>query len=100
VKFINYMDVLIPVGGVKLIQIGVAESNLRVIEKGAENCHAFIDASAKKKMAVEIVLNAKLQRHSVCNAIESLLIHEDWFEQYGIELLNKLHEQEVKIIAD
>src|SRR5699024_11106240 len=71
-----------------------------VIETGAGNCHAFIDASAKQKMAEEIVLNAKLQRPSVCNAIESLLIHEDWFEQYGIELLNKLHEQEVKIIAD
>src|SRR5699024_1236456 len=44
--------------------------------------------------------NAKLQRPSVCNAIESLLIHKEWFEQYGIELLNTIHEQGVKIIAE
>ena len=99
-KLNDYLDVLIPRGGEKLIQMVVHESTVPVIETGAGNCHAFIDASAKQKMAEEIVLNAKLQRPSVCNAIESLLIHEDWFEQYGIELLNKLHEQEVKIIAD
>src|SRR5699024_2609561 len=99
-KLNDYLDVLITRGGEKLIQMDVHESTVPVIETGAGNCHAFIDASAKQKMAEEIVLNAKLQRPSVCNAIESLLIHEDWFEQYGIELLNKLHEQEVKIIAD
>lgn len=49
-------------------------------------------------MAEEIVLNAKLQRPSVCNAIESLLIHKEWFEQYGIELLNTLHEQTLKLL--
>src|SRR5699024_2062863 len=76
------------------------ESTVPVIETGAGNCHAFIDASAKQKMAEEIVLNAKLQSPSICNAIESLLIHKEWFEQYGIELLDKLHEQDVKIIAD
>ena len=96
----DYLDVLIPRGGEKLIQTVIRESTVPVIETGAGNCHAFIDASAKQKMAEEIVLNAKLQRPSVCNAIESLLIHKEWFEQYGIELLNKLHEQDVKIIAD
>lgn len=96
----DYLDVLIPRGGEKLIQTVIRESTVPVIETGAGNCHAFIDASAKQKMAEEIVLNAKLQRPSVCNAIESLLIHKEWFNQYGIELLNKLHEQDVKIIAD
>lgn len=96
----DYLDVLIPRGGEKLIKTVIRESTVPVIETGAGNCHAFIDASAKQKMAEEIVLNAKLQRPSVCNAIESLLIHKEWFEQYGIELLNTLHEQNVKIIAD
>ena len=96
----DYLDVLIPRGGEKLIKTVIRESTVPVIETGAGNCHAFIDASAKQKMAEEIVLNAKLQRPSVCNAIESLLIHKEWFEQYGIKLLNTLHEQNVKIIAD
>ncbi|HLQ84494.1 MAG TPA: glutamate-5-semialdehyde dehydrogenase, partial [Pseudogracilibacillus sp.] len=96
----DYLDVLIPRGGEKLIKTVIRESTVPVIETGAGNCHAFIDASAKQKMAEEIVLNAKLQRPSVCNAIESLLIHKEWFEQYGIELLNKLAEQNVQIIAD
>src|SRR5699024_10278118 len=96
----DYLDVLIPRGGEKLIKTVIRESTVPVIETGAGNCHAFIDASAKQKMAEEIVLNAKLQRPSVCNAIESLLIHKEWFEQYEIELLNTLHEQNIKIIAD
>lgn len=96
----DYLDVLIPRGGEKLIQTVIRESTVPVIETGAGNCHAFIDASAKQNMAEEIVLNAKLQRPSVCNAIESILIHEEWFGQYGIELLSKLQEQNVKIIAD
>lgn len=96
----DYLDVLIPRGGEKLIQTVVRESTVPVIETGAGNCHAFIDATAKQNMAEEIILNAKLQRPSVCNAIESILIHEDWFEQYGVPLLNKLDEQNVQIIAD
>lgn len=96
----DYLDVLIPRGGKKLIDIVVRESTVPVIETGAGNCHVFVDETAKKAMAEEIVLNAKVQRPSVCNAIESLLIHEKWFEQYGIELLTKLYENDVKIIAD
>lgn len=96
----DYLDVLIPRGGQKLIETVVRESTVPVIETGAGNCHAFIDASAKQNMAEEIVLNAKLQRPSVCNAIESLLIHEDWFKQHGIELLEKLLQNNVNIIAD
>src|SRR5699024_3713256 len=64
-KLNYYLDVLIPRGGEKLIQMVVHESTVPVIETGAGNCHAFIDASAKQKMAEEIVLNAKLQRPSV-----------------------------------
>lgn len=96
----DYLDVLIPRGGNKLIETVVRESTVPVIETGAGNCHAFIDESAPAEMAEEIVLNAKLQRPSVCNAIESLLIHEKWYEKYGISILKKLHEQNVEIFAE
>ena len=79
----EYLDVLIPRGGKKLIETVVRESTVPVIETGAGNCHAFIDESAKTEMAEKIVLNAKLQRPSVCNAIESLLFHEKWYKKYG-----------------
>jgi len=96
----EYLDVLIPRGGKNLIDTVVRESTVPVIETGAGNCHVYIDETAKQKMAEKIVLNAKLQRPSVCNAIESLLIHKVWFDQYGVELLEKLNEQGVEIRAD
>lgn len=96
----EYLDVLIPRGGNKLIETVVRESTVPVIETGAGNCHAFIDESAPQQMAEEIILNAKLQRPSVCNAIESILIHENWYEKYGYRLLEKLHEQNVDIFAE
>src|SRR5699024_10596807 len=96
----KYLDVLIPRGGAKLIETVIRESTVPVIETGAGNCHAFVDESAEQKMAEDIVLNAKLQRPSVCNAIESLLIQKDWFDKHGVGLLTKLQEQDVKIIAE
>lgn len=96
----DYLDVLIPRGGKKLIETVIRESTVPVIETGAGNCHAFIDESAKQEMTEEIVLNAKLQRPSVCNAIESILIHEEWFEKFGVRLLGKLRDNGVEIFAD
>jgi glutamate-5-semialdehyde dehydrogenase len=96
----EYLDVLIPRGGKNLIDTVVRESTVPVIETGAGNCHIYIDASAKQQMAEEIVLNAKLQRPSVCNAVESLLVHPAWFAEYGTGLLEKLREQGVSINAD
>ncbi|MEI3613761.1 glutamate-5-semialdehyde dehydrogenase [Pseudogracilibacillus sp. SO30301A] len=96
----EFLDVLIPRGGKNLIETVIRESTVPVIETGAGNCHAFIDESAKQEMAEKITLNAKLQRPSVCNAIESILIHEMWFENYGVSLLEKLRDQQVEIIAD
>lgn len=96
----DYLDVLIPRGGKALIETVIRESTVPVIETGAGNCHAFIDETANVVMAEEIVLNAKLQRPSVCNAIESLLIHEKWFENHGVSLLEKLQENGVEIIAE
>ncbi len=96
----DYLDVLIPRGGKNLIDTVIRESTVPVIETGAGNCHAFIDESAQQEMTEQIVLNAKTQRPSVCNTIESILIHNKWFDQYGVSLLRKLQEANVDIIAD
>lgn len=96
----DYLDVLIPRGGKALINTVVREATVPVIETGAGNCHVFIDETAEPEMAKKIVWNAKLQRPSVCNAIESILIHEKWFEQHGTSLLQKLQENDVSIYAD
>lgn len=99
-KLNDYLDVLIPRGGKKLIETVIRESTVPVIETGAGNCHVFIDETAEQEMAEAIVLNAKLQRPSVCNAIEGILIHEKWFDLYGLRLLDILQEKGVEIYAD
>ncbi|SEE10063.1 glutamate-5-semialdehyde dehydrogenase [Arthrobacter alpinus] len=71
------VDVLIPRGGRDLIQSVVNNSAVPVIETGEGNVHIFIDSSAKEEMSVEILLNAKTQRPSVCNTVETLLVHKD-----------------------
>jgi len=96
----EYLDVLIPRGGKNLIDTVVRESTVPVLETGAGNCHIYIDESAQPEMAIRIAINGKTQRPSVCNAIESILIHEKWFTQYGEQLLNALQEKGVKIIGD
>ncbi|MGM9950023.1 MAG: glutamate-5-semialdehyde dehydrogenase [Lysinibacillus sp.] len=96
----DYLDVLIPRGGKSLIDLVVREASVPVLETGAGNCHVFIDASADYDMASKIVLNAKMQRPSVCNAAESLLIHKDFFEANGERLLAMLSDAGVKIYGD
>ncbi len=72
----EYLDVLIPRGGKHLIQTVVQKSKVPTIETGEGNCHAYVEKTADQKMAVEIVVNAKCSRPSVCNAIETLLVDE------------------------
>lgn len=96
----EYLDVLIPRGGKNLIETVIRESTVPVIETGAGNCHLFIDESADLQMALEIMLNAKIQRPSVCNAIETVLIHEKWFAAHGEEVLKVLQENEVEVFGD
>ena len=72
----KYLDLLIPRGGAGLIRAAVENSTVPVIETGTGNCHAFIDESADLDTALDIVVNGKVQRPSVCNALESLLVHE------------------------
>ena len=69
------VDVLVPRGGAGLIRSVVEESTVPVIETGVGNCHVYVDAAADLDMALAIVLNAKTDRTSVCNAAESLLVH-------------------------
>ncbi len=96
----EYLDVLIPRGGKNLIDTVVREATVPVLETGAGNCHVFIDQTADYKMAESIVINGKTQRPSVCNAIESLLIEENWFARYGKELLEAIHARDVEIYGD
>jgi glutamate-5-semialdehyde dehydrogenase len=71
------VDVLVPRGGAGLIDTVVRNSQVPVIETGVGNCHLFVDATADQQMALNILLNAKVQRPSVCNAVETLLVHSD-----------------------
>jgi glutamate-5-semialdehyde dehydrogenase len=73
----GYVDVLIPRGGAGLINAIVNGSTVPVIETGTGNCHVFVDAGADQAKAIDILLNAKTQRPSVCNAAETLLVHRD-----------------------
>lgn len=96
----DYLDVLIPRGGKNLIDTVVRESTVPVLETGAGNCHVFVDESGKYEMAERIVVNGKTQRPSVCNAIETVLVHEKWFSKYGVELLQGLNSLGVEIYGD
>lgn len=96
----DYLDVLIPRGGKALIDLVVREASVPVLETGAGNCHIFVDDTAQFDMAKTILLNAKTQRPSVCNAAESLLIHEDFFKTQGKELLEALIAAGITLYGD
>lgn len=96
----DYLDVLIPRGGKQLIDTVVREASVPVLETGAGNCHIFIDETADKQMAFDIIINAKTQRPSVCNAIETIVLHENWAQQYGSELFSSLKERGVELRGD
>lgn len=91
----GYLDVLIPRGGAGLIQAVVKQATVPVIETGAGNCHVYIDESADLEMAIAIADNAKTQRPSVCNAIETLLVHEKIAEKFLPAIQNAFASHEV-----
>ena len=99
-KLNRYVDVLIPRGGRGLIQAVVSQSTIPVIETGTGNCHIYVDASADLEMAARIVINAKTQRVGVCNACESLLVHESVKDAFLPVLAKQLQEKHVEIRAD
>ncbi|GAA1618738.1 glutamate-5-semialdehyde dehydrogenase [Catellatospora bangladeshensis] len=91
------VDVLIPRGGASLIRTVVEESSVPVIETGVGNCHIYVDESADLEMALTILLNAKVQRPSVCNAAESLLVHSAVADAFLPRALAALREQGVTV---
>lgn len=93
----EYLDVLIPRGGAGLIRAVVENSKVPVIETGVGNCHVYVDKSAKIDMATDIIFNAKTQRPSVCNAIETVLVHKDIAQQALPAIKSKLDEKNVEI---
>ncbi|MCW2809536.1 MAG: glutamate-5-semialdehyde dehydrogenase [Marmoricola sp.] len=94
------VDVLIPRGGAGLIASVVEESTVPVIETGVGNCHVYVDSAADLDMAERIVLNAKTHRTSVCNAAESLLVHEDVAAEFVPRIVRALQEARVLVHGD
>lgn len=93
----GYIDLLIPRGSARLIQAVVQNATVPVIETGAGNCHVYVDDSADLEMAVNITDNAKTQRPSVCNAIESLLVHKDIAEKFLPMIAERFKSHNVRI---
>ena len=96
----GHVDVLIPRGGAGLIRSVVEESTVPVIETGVGNCHVYVDADADLDMALRITLNAKTQRPSVCNAAETLLVHQSVADEFLPTVLGALHDAGVTIHGD
>lgn len=100
IKARGLVDVIVPRGGEGLISFVVENSVVPVIETGAGNCHVFVDESADLAMADAIVINAKTQRPSVCNAAEKLLVHKSIAAEYVPHIVKKLINAGVEVRGD
>jgi glutamate-5-semialdehyde dehydrogenase len=100
IKARGLVDVIIPRGGAGLITFVTENSAVPVIETGAGNCHIFVDETADFEMADRIVINAKTQRPSVCNAAEKLLVHERVAAEYVPRIVKKLIDAGVEVRGD
>lgn len=96
----DYLDVLIPRGGANLIQTVIKQATVPVIETGTGNCHIYIDQYAELDMALKIIVNAKCQRPSVCNAMETLVIHQKVAESFLPAIEEALAPYQVELRAD
>ena len=99
-KLDKYVDLLIPRGGASLIRAAVENSTIPIIETGTGNCHIYVDEFANAQMAANVIFNAKTQRYSVCNALESIVIHRSVVEKILPLIAEKLKEKQVEIRAD
>jgi len=99
-KLNEYIDVVIPRGSKTLIKFIAESSSIPVIVHGEGNCHVYVDESANLKKAEEIVFNAKVQRPSVCNAAEKLLVHEKIASQFLPRIAARLHKANVELRGD
>ncbi|GAA4857529.1 gamma-glutamyl phosphate reductase [Paenibacillus vulneris] len=96
-KLNGLLDVLIPRGGASLIQNVVKNATVPVIETGAGICHTYIDETAQYDMALNIALNAKVQRPSVCNSMETLLVHESFAEKHLASIAEQFANSKVEL---
>ena len=96
----EYIDVLIPRGSARLIQTVVAHATVPVIETGAGNCHIYVDETADLQMAIDVVINAKTQRPSVCNATEKLLVNAAIAPDFLPQIAKGLASSHVEIRGD
>lgn len=96
----EYIDVIIPRGGAGLIQHVVKNSTVPVIETGTGNCHIYVDEYADYDMACDIIFNAKTQRIGVCNACESLVVHESVAKDFIPKVVDRLKEKNVEVRGD
>jgi glutamate-5-semialdehyde dehydrogenase len=99
-KLNHFIDVIIPRGGAGLIKHTMENSSIPVIQTGEGNCHAYVEKTADLKKAVEIVYNAKVQRPSVCNAIETLLVDESIAKEFLPMIFQRLKEAHVELRGD
>ena len=97
IKMNGYIDVLIPRGGTGLIQSVVKNASVPVIETGTGNCHVYVDEWAEQQMAIDIVINGKTSRPSVCNAVESILVHSAIADEFLPAMLGALMEAGVEV---
>ena len=97
---VGYLDLLIPRGGAGLIRAVVENARVPVIETGVGNCHVYVDETADIDMAADIIFNAKTSRPSVCNAIETILVHEKIAEQALPVIAARLSEKHVELRGD
>ncbi len=95
----GYVDLVIPRGGADLIKTVVSTASVPCIETGLGNCHLYIDKFANEDIIIPLVLNCKVQKPSVCNAIESLLIHKDIAPKVLPKILQALKEHKVELIG-
>lgn len=99
-KLNGIIDTIIPRGGASLIQNVVQNSTVPVIETGAGICHTYVDDNANPEMASDIAFNAKVQRPSVCNAMETLLVHESFAAAHLTKIAQRMQEANVELRGD
>ncbi|WP_173917330.1 glutamate-5-semialdehyde dehydrogenase [Halobacillus sp. Marseille-Q1614] len=96
----EHIDVLIPRGGGKLIQAVVENATVPVLETGVGNCHIYIDREADVEKAINILVNAKTDRPAVCNAAETLVVHEEWLEKNSEALVKAFQQHGINVHGD
>jgi glutamate-5-semialdehyde dehydrogenase len=96
----EHIDVLIPRGGSSLIHEVVSNASVPVLETGVGNCHLYIDSEADGVMALNILVNAKTDRPAVCNAIETVIVHQDWLKKHKTDLIHILAQNNINVHGD